>query len=412
MSLTQVTNEELLDIESECCDMIQTGLEDNALNLANIGFFDEFVENIFDYMYEAGLNQGWCSIDDDDELFGMVHNWCIEAFYCMKIPMRQNPDSTTNETTPEENAKTLQWLKTFPNHAQRTAEWYAQRHTLFSASNMWKLFGTPAQYNSLIYEKCNDVKKMEFEGDVLSPNARNWGIKYEPVSVQVYEHKYNTVVNTSYGCIPHSTLPIGASPDGINEKPDHPKYGRMLEIKNIYNREMNGIPSKEYWTQMQIQMETCRLEQCDFLETRFKEYSKQEFESDAVHEYKGVVLFFIPKDGNDVKSHFVYVPLFVESVDQWVDQKKETLNTHVLYMTFYWYLDEMYCSLVERNDTWFQATIPIIQEGWETVLKERNSGFAHRAPQKKVAKAPEMVSGGLDLNIMNLVKCDENGNAI
>ena len=317
MSQNQVTNEEWMDIESECYEMIQTNLEENALNMANNGFFDEFVDNIHGYIYETGLIQGWCSLDDDEEeeemLFDTVHTWCTQAFYTMKIPVRENPESIMNETTPEENAKTLQWLKMFPNHAQRTAEWYAQRHTLFSASNMWKLFGTPSQYNSLIYEKCNPVKKMEFEGDILSPNARNWGVKYEPVSVQVYEHKYNTTVNSNYGCIPHESLPIGASPDGINEKPDHPKYGRMLEIKNIYNREMNGVPSKEYWIQMQIQMETCKLEQCDFLETRFKEYSKEEFDTDTEHEYKGIMLFFIPKDGCEVHSHFVYVPLFVES---------------------------------------------------------------------------------------------------
>ena len=162
---------------------------------------------------------------------------------------------------------------------------------------------------------------------------------------------------------------------------------------------------------MQIQMETCKLEQCDFLETRFKEYTKEQFDTDTEHEYKGIMLFFIPKDGYDVHSHFVYVPLFVESPDEWITQKKETLNTHVLYTTFYWYLDEMHCSLVERNDVWFQSTIPKITEGWSTVMKERNDGFAHRAPQsKKTAKKIEPT--GLDLNIMNLVKCDENGNTL
>lgn len=42
-----------------------------------------------------------------------------------------------------------------------------------------------------------------YGGDLLSPGSRNWGIKYEPVSIMVYEHKYNTTVNTKYGCIPH-----------------------------------------------------------------------------------------------------------------------------------------------------------------------------------------------------------------
>ena len=46
----------------------------------------------------------------------------------------------------------------------------------------------------------------------------------------------------------------------------------MLEVKNIYNREIRGIPKEEYWIQMQIQMETCDLDICDFLETRFLEY--------------------------------------------------------------------------------------------------------------------------------------------
>ena len=49
----------------------------------------------------------------------------------------------------------------------------------------------------------------------------------------------------------------------------------MLEIKNIVNREITGIPKKEYWVQMQLQMEVCNLPECDFLETRFKEYEDE-----------------------------------------------------------------------------------------------------------------------------------------
>ena len=44
-----------------------------------------------------------------------------------------------------------------------------------------------------------------------------------------------------FGCIPHPTYPyIGASPDGINIDSESNKYGRMLEIKNIVNREITG----------------------------------------------------------------------------------------------------------------------------------------------------------------------------
>ena len=54
------------------------------------------------------------------------------------------------------------------------------------------------------------------------------------------------------------------------------RYGRMLEIKNIVNRDITGIPKKAYWVQMQLQMEVCDLEECDFLETRFKEYDNEQ----------------------------------------------------------------------------------------------------------------------------------------
>ena len=100
----------------------------------------------------------------------------------------------------------------------------------------------------------------------------HWGQKYEPVSVMYYETTFSTKV-AEYGCIQHNNYKfLGASPDGIVSDPLLPRFGRMLEIKNIVNRDIDGIPKKEYWIQMQLQMETCDLNECDFLETRFIEY--------------------------------------------------------------------------------------------------------------------------------------------
>jgi hypothetical protein len=75
-----------------------------------------------------------------------------------------------------------------------------------------------------------------------------------------------------FGCLQHDAHAfLGASPDGINVDPASQRYGRMLEIKNIVNRDITGIPKKEYWIQMQLQMETADLNECDFLETQFSE---------------------------------------------------------------------------------------------------------------------------------------------
>ena len=266
-----LNQEEWKDIFQELEDIVHEYLEENKLMFSKINFKDDiFVQDIYEYILENAKNEGWCDLEDEDDLYEHVFVFCKSYLENIAIPARQNSDRVYSYKNGEID-NSLKYINTFAIQSQRSAEWYAIRQNLFSASNIWKLFSTPGQYNSLIYEKCKglDVDLID-KTDLLMPNARNWGIRYEPVSVMVYEHKYNTTVNTNYGCIQHETLPIGASPDGINVDPKSPKYGNMLEIKNIYNREIHGIPSEEYWTQMQIQMECCKLEFCDFLETRFK----------------------------------------------------------------------------------------------------------------------------------------------
>jgi hypothetical protein len=103
-----------------------------------------------------------------------------------------------------------------------------------------------------------------------------WGQKYEPVSVLYYEYINKTII-TEFGCIPHKDYSfIAASPDGIVCDSSSNLYGRMIEIKNVVSREITGIPKMEYWIQMQLQMEVCDLNECDFLETKFLQYDTEE----------------------------------------------------------------------------------------------------------------------------------------
>jgi putative phage-type endonuclease len=196
----------------------------------------------------------------------------------------------------------LEELRSKPQPTQRTEEWYKFRHNLITASNAYKAFENPSTLNQLIYEKCQPLNT---QGDKFSfvnvDTTFHWGQKFEPVSVMYYENEYDTRVG-DFGCIQHETYKfLGASPDGINDDPLRPqRFGRMLEIKNIVNREIDGIPKKEYWIQMQLQMETCDLNECDFLETRFKEYETEaDFLNDGAGftttmkgEWKGVIMYF------------------------------------------------------------------------------------------------------------------------
>jgi hypothetical protein len=224
----------------------------------------------------------------------------------------------------------------------------------------------------------------------------HWGNKYEPVTVMVYEHMFSTKVG-EFGCIQHPKYPfIGASPDGINIDPENSHYGRMLEIKNIVNREITGIPKEEYWVQTQIQMEVCDLDECDFMETRFLEYpNSEEFYRDLANEkreYRGVILHFIERNMKvGSMPIYKYMPLSVEltkeSIDEWIDVMRETCRGEeiVLFNTIYWYLEEYSCVLIQRNRHWFASAVGKIEEVWRTIERERVEGYEHRSSKKKIS---------------------------
>ena len=70
------------------------------------------------------------------------------------------------------------------------------------------------------------------------------GIKFEPLSILLYENLYDTIIS-EYGCIESDSYDyLAASPDGINTKIDNPRYGRLLEVKKP-NKSRNHRYSKK-----------------------------------------------------------------------------------------------------------------------------------------------------------------------
>lgn len=385
-------------------DLIDDYLEENGLMFSKKTYLETMVEELYDYLKDVLEDTDWDEANDD-ALHNLIWEFCSNVLPQYSIPMRQHSPYTTLDMTKDEIAVALERVNKFPVQTQRSVEWYAARTKRFSASNLWKLFGSPAQYNSLIYEKC---KAVTFEknntSDLLLPNPRNWGIRYEPITVLVYEHKHQTRINTNYGSIPHEVFPVGASPDGIVCDSTSEKYGHMVEIKNIFNREIDGIPSEEYWIQMQTQMEVCRLEKCDFVETRFKEYaSRDEYINDDSVQYKGVIAFLIPRHPEECEPQYEYMPLEITDDKWWAENVSTQLHdTHILYQKFYWYLDEYSCTEVERNDLWFRCATPKILEGWNTVIKEREEGYEHRAPQKRERKGSDPTITSNEIKVIKL----------
>lgn len=289
----------------------------------------------------------------------------------------------------------IEFLRNIPQPEQRTEGWYISRHNMITASSAWKVFGTPSSVNQIIYEKCKPYVSYA-TSNINTDSPLHWGQKYEPISVSVYELLYDTKIE-DFGCIKDDKYPfLGASPDGINVDEKSPLFGRMLEIKNVVNREITGIPKKEYWIQMQLQMSVCKLNECDFLETKFYEYdSYNDFINDSSNNTnplyslnglkKGIFICF---NENDLPK-YVYPPLDIafDKLEEWLHFTIEH-SPFPWIRTIYWRLDILSCVLVCRNKQWFQASIPKIQDTWSIIEKERVQGYEHRAPNRKAKTAP------------------------
>jgi len=311
----------------------------------------------------------------------------IVGFYKHIIPPRAN-GPTFIRVKPNINhmRQKIAYLQQVLQPEQRTPEWYEFRYKHLTASNIWKAFISVSTRNQLIYEKCQPLNVERYSGSssgsVSLESPMHWGQKYEPLSVMLYEKIYDAPVS-DFGCIPHKTIEfLAASPDGIVTAETSLRYGRMLEIKNIVNREINGNPKMEYWVQMQLQMEVCELNECDFLETRFQEYADlAAFEADTETPYKGMLMLFMTSNGKPV---YEYAPLELNlaELETWQETMMDK-NPSLMWMkNIYWKLDQLSCVLVLRNKVWFAAALPQLKEIWETIEREKQTGYSHREPKK------------------------------
>ena len=400
--------------ENSAIELIESALHlmeeyviDNPTAISEPDFHEDLLEEIKDIFYiqfEEQILRSDFIEDDLNDLLEDAFNIFITTFYPERsnnIVLTENTTNITDENKYVKEQKII-GLREIPQPVQRTPEWYQFRWNLITASNAWKAFESQSTINQLIYEKCQPIKKFDDNNgdeDVKMVNTNtslHWGQKFEPLSVLIYEHKYNTKVE-DFGCIQHPTHKfVGASPDGINVDKSSDRYGRMLEIKNVVSRDINGIPKKEYWIQMQLQMEVCDLDDCDFLETKFTEYTDSNaYNNDIIsnEKMKGIIIYFHTKEG---KPFYVYKPLDLveeEDITKWEDDTLSLYQSdkyNYTYMKFiYWKLEVFSCVLVLRNKLWFKYNIPQLEKVWKIIEQERLSGYEHRAPVRKAKKEAE-----------------------
>ena len=368
------TQEDKANIIEMVADLITIYIEIDPLSFQYEDFDEKLVKNIYNQSF-LQINHLY-NEDISNELTILINN-TLHKYFTYIIPKRCIISDKIKYLSNKKNIKCkLDYLSNVPQPEQRTNEWYLFRHRYLTASSIWKAFSTQGNINQLIYNKCAPIDISKYTR-VNIDSPLHWGQKFEDLSIHWYEYTYKTKVD-DFGCIKHKNIDfIAASPDGINVTEDSGRYGRMLEVKNIVNRKITQIPKFEYWIQMQVQMEVCDLNECDFLETRFIEYNNyDDFNNDGSFQLtkslkpKGCFVMFLD---NQSKPVYKYPPwnLSLSEFNSWNDNILKEYKDYTWFKNIYWYLDEVSLVLVIRNKLWFKAAKEILTNLWNTICYEK-----------------------------------------
>jgi putative phage-type endonuclease len=315
----------------------------------------------------------------------------------------QNDDKLDDSA--KKSAKVVDRLMEIEYPAQRSEAWFKQRDGKITASDGGTVLGeNKYEYPYKFYFK--KVKGSPFTGN----EACYHGKKFENVATMIYSYRMNVNV-IEFGLVDHPKYKfLGASPDGIVGKykldgvHKTSLVGRMLEIKVPFRRKIlqtgeikDGICPIYYWDQVQLQLECCDLELCDFWQCNLNEYSSREefiadtdtsepFRSQTTGFEKGVLIQLLPRNKIEEASNghyltvvydnasFIYpskIEMSPEECDLWIAETLSNLYSthkdHIFDKIIYWKLIESKSVTIERDRAWFKERLPILQKTWDNV---------------------------------------------
>lgn len=250
-------------------------------------------------------------------------------------------------------------LRLYGQNDQRSDQWHAKRGEMITASEVYKIFGSEDARREVLLKKLEPPATSEAWKHNPIP-ALVWGTRFEPIAKKLYEESTRcTILDVS--CVQHPVHSfLGASPDGlIVPLDDDPRrYGRLVEFKCPMSRvEKPEIPVA-YVHQMQMQMECTGIDECEYVEFRFKQVSYNEWAKSDLR--KGA--FGVYDDGRvvyDVESH--------------------TEDMQVVY----WVLQSTKKDFVPKDPNWLSDHLPALQAFWNEVCEHRKNGT--RPEEKQVA---------------------------
>lgn len=351
------------------------------------------------------------------------------------------------------------FIESQPQPEQRKPLWYEMRNSFITASSGAQAIGE-SKYEAPI----EMVKSKVGLGKPFKENYHvHHGKKLETIATLIYEYIFNVKVG-EFGLVAHISTPhisfLGASPDGICscstlDGQFSPLVGRMLEIKCVTTRKINvsgpedvwplelACPTKPggyprykdfaivphiYWIQVQLQLECCNLEDCDFWQCKLRDYWSERLlrenmakkkpvhtigqgtviDIDSRLEY-GTLIELLPKN-RELLSHeklewfsaYIYpdkLDLTLKEKINWANDMKANWKKHYpeyveeykFGKILYYHLEQSHCYLVKRDRKWFKKALPRFAEFWDQVLMYRNDENKRNELIEQIAMEEEAI---------------------
>ena len=250
-------------------------------------------------------------------------------------------------------------VRLYGKNDQRTDAWLNTRGKMITASEVSKVWQTPASRLELLEKKLDPPTR----SDGLNPiPALIWGTRFEPIAKKIYEDTTQCEI-IDVGCCQHPVHSfLGASPDGLivpkYANADPHRYGRLVEFKCPMSRvRKDEIPSY-YVHQMQMQMECTGIDECEYVEFRFKQVNFTQW--DSATDTKGV--FAVDETGK-----VDYKPDMVDLHD-WQSSLTED------HQYIYWVLTDIKKDFVPKDPKWLSDHFPDLRAFWDDVERHRAEG--------------------------------------
>jgi len=423
-------------------------------------YIDE-IRTIIEIYSEENLDTDYFTKDDLSELVSYCH-LNLELFYDIKLDIKliESKIKCLLETVyiyvPEEEIIPTEdtsladldeaylkleahynYLMNLPQPEQKSQAWFDMRNNMITASSAAQAMGE-SKYDTqetFIYEK---VFGREFSENKFVHHGK----KYEFIATMLYQHIYNVKIG-EFGLLRHPEIDfIGASPDGIcssetlDGKRGSPLLGTMVEIKCPMTRKIetsgdiiNGICPYYYWVQVQLQLQCCNLQRCDFIQLSIKEYDSQDDFIDDNHMIDHTEDQNVKKDVNinfgrnaviqllpikftqkvayerrEWYSKYIYPPSLDMSKTQildWIEEERGKFKSNKLSKDYkfdkplFFKIATSHNTTIMREDKWFVESIPKLKETWEKIKLYRTNKvlaqeFKNMVDSKKKPKV-EMV---------------------